>query len=274
MKTILLINDHSPGVMNAAKLAFFIAQELKADLLLADTYRLESSFSECVPEDACVQWDGSQYTNLGDYLAEWNERPNDFQPLIREMNIFGLNEKQLAQRVNQNGVWLVVKGSASGETITEQGCINFHQLLKGITCPILLVPESWVLKTPERVAYIADLRYCRSEILHYLGRLADIWHAGISIAHLSKDGLTDLADPYAAKLFDEAVRGRTDRERLSFNNIKGGDVLQATDVLINGLHHDLLAIAANRFHFNKIIGPYVSGDLPQYLPVPLLIFPS
>jgi hypothetical protein len=153
------------------------------------------------------------------------------------------------------------------------GYLNFDTILSRLRCPLLFVPDGWVLKNIERIAYIADLRYCRMQVVKYLTELAKSCHADLSIAHLAASGIPDMDDHYANDIFDDEVRNKINYDQLFFNNIREKDLATAVDVLINGMHNDLLVMVKNRFHWDEIIGPHTNNTLPAHISVPLLAFP-
>lgn len=275
MKTILVINDNSPGVINAAKFAFFIAQELHADIMLANTFKLNNSFAEkAIAGNTGSRQNNPVMTDLSEYLSSLNDRPNDFEPTIAELDTSAMDEKQLAQIINQRNIWMIAKGSVEPPSSGALSGLNFNTILTQVTCPLLLIPQTWSLKNIERLVYIADLRYCRLQIVRYLAELAKLWYADLSVTHLSKEGLTHMDENFAKKVFDDQVRRNINYDQLFFNNTRERDLPTAVDVLINGMHNDLLVMTQNRFHCKEIMGPYVTGSLPSYITVPLLIFPS
>ncbi len=275
MKTILVINDNSPGVMNAAKLAFFIACKMHANLILANTLKLDNSITEkAIAGNICCRQKDSLVTDLAEYSGTLNDRPNDFEPAINEMDTSAMGEDQLVQMINQRDIWMIVKGTTDRLPEGAHGNLNFNSILNKVRCPLLLIPETWTLKNIERLVYITDLRYCRLQIVQYLARLAKLWHADLSITHLTKKGITHMDEDYANKVFNDGVRKNVNYDRLFFNNTRERNLTTAVDVLINGMHNDLLVMTKNRFHYNEIIGPYITNSLPSYITVPLLIFPS
>ncbi|MCR8560801.1 hypothetical protein KXD93_24300 [Mucilaginibacter sp. BJC16-A38] len=273
MKTILVINDNSAGVVNAAKLAFFIAQETHANIVLANTFKLNNPFAEkAIAGNTASGQDDLLMTNLGEYLDALNDRPNDFEPAIDEMDTSAMDVHQLAQMINQRDIWMIVKGAA--EPLSSESYINFNTLLTRVRCPLLLVPETWSLKNIERLVYLADLPYCRLQIVRYLAGLAKLWHADLSIAHLSKEELVGMDKDFDDEVPDDEIRNKVSYDQLFFNNIPEGNLNTAVDVLINGMHNDFLVMAQHHFRCMGLVGPYVAGGLPPHITVPLLIFPS
>ena len=110
-------------------------------------------------------------------------------------------------------------------------------------------------------------------IVSYLTALAKPYGATLSIAHLSAKGIPDMEENYARAVFKEQVADHLNYNNLHFNNIKEKDLKKALDVIINGLHNDILALVNHRFHFEEILGRYITAVLPENITVPLLIFP-
>ena len=273
MKTILVITDNSSAAEHAARFALLIAQTLRAKVLLAHNCPIEVGPAERVlasgniKEPVCLE-----ANHVFDHLTALNDASNGFKPEIDELNIADKEDSQLIEFINQDHIWMVVKGMAF-DAITEVHQINLNSVLNRVQCPLLLIPENWPLKHIERIAYLADLRYCRIGIVRYLEELAGATGADLSIAHLSAKGLPHMAEDYALSVFSDEVSNNAQYERLFFNNIRERDLPTAVDVIINGLHANLLAVVNHRFHFEEIMGMYITNELPLYITVPLLIFP-
>ncbi len=62
------------------------------------------------------------------------------------------------------------------------------------------------------------------------------------------------------RLFSDGVSAHVDYDQLFFNNIKEKDLNTTLDVLINGLHNDLLTIVNHRFHFEEIFGRHIKEN--------------
>jgi len=111
------------------------------------------------------------------------------------------------------------------------------------------------------------------QVVRYVAEFAKSWHAPVAIAHISANGLPDMAEAYAVSVFSEEICPNINYDRLLFNNIREKDLAKAVDVLINGMHNDLLVLVNHRFHFKELVGYYIAPSLPLHITVPLLIFP-
>jgi len=259
MKAILVINDQSNAARHAFLLATMIAEKRQSKIVLANTYQKRGIFA--VAESA-----GHFITKSEDLAGEVKTKD------IQELDISGMNESEVAQMTGLLRVDMIVKGMAERSTVSA-GRLNVHYILNKVVCPLLVVPENWPLKQLERIVYIEDLRYCRRSAVNCLAGIAEWFGASLSVAHLSADGIPDMEEQYANSVFKKEVYDRLAYPNVFFNNIKEKDVRKALDVLVNGLHNDLLALVNHRFHFREILGRYLTEVLPAYVTVPLLIFP-
>jgi hypothetical protein len=190
------------------------------------------------------------------------------------MDISNFREEDLTRFVISNNIWMIVAGTRElSEQHTADLHINIQSVLNHVRCPLLLVPEKSNWKGFEQIVYIADLRYCRLHAVRYLAELAQPYEANVLVDHLSAKGLPHMEENYALKMFNEEIAAKVSYDRLFFNNIKERDLVKAVDVMINGLHSDLLVMVNHRFHFEEILGRYITHTLPANITIPLLIFP-
>lgn len=262
MEKILFIHDDSPGSFKALAFAISLAGKMDAQLLLAHTFlRAQVRREKMIAGNT-----GSRLTGLTD-----TSFPESNINTAREIDILGMNAKQAAQLINKEDVRMIIKGAAECPTPTG---LNLDTLLNYIYCPLLLIPENWALKEMERMAYLADLRYCQTHIVRYLANLAAACRADLSVVHLTKHGMVHIDEAYAHQLFDEQVRRKVKYEQLGFNYTRETNLIKAADVLTNGMHNDLLVMTKNRYHYNELVGPVINSTLPSHIHVPLLIFPG
>lgn len=269
MKTILVINNATPEAGYAAQFALIIAQKMQVNLLLASTSKVSSAVK--------VLTDGSLYIGTDDPIRErletLNERSDGFKPEIGEIDASSFSENQLAEFIYCNDISMIVKGELDGmQSQLPRKDLNIHTVLNKVRCPLLLVPANWQLKDIERIAYISDLRYCRTYVISQLTRVARPWAASVSVAHIAVDGLPDMEESYAESVFNASTQG-VNYDKLLFNNIREKELLTAVDVLINGMRNDMLVLINHRYHFEEIIGRYITDTLPPNISVPLLIYP-
>jgi len=269
MKQILIINDCTPEADNAARFALTIAQKTRVNILLANTVPVQVMTKVGATG---IDETGSQSFMLEELIAI-NDSQDDFRPVINEMDISGMNEVQLAEFIHTKGISLIVKGEQEVLCVPGTPHLNIQTVLNKICCPLLLVPVKWPLKNIEHIVYLADLRYCRTYVVNYLTELAKPFNADISLTHFSAKDLPDMDQRYAEDVFLNNVQQHVHYEALYLNNTKERDLLKGVDVLINGMHNDMLVMVNHRYHFEEILGRYITDALPANITVPVMVFP-
>ena len=273
MKKIILINDGSTAAPGAAKLALQIAKCVYAEILIVPTYyqikahraRVLAGAGKQVEKDTEIVTD-----QLASLLQQLNKVHGHTAPVISVAEIPATDAGALADLARRADCWMVIRGC--GTMPAGYSAIDFQSLLNRLQCPLLMVPESWAGDSIHRIMYLADLRYCRINIMRYLANWAMASQMDLSLAHFTKNGLVPIVESYGLQLFDELAQ-QLPGCPLTFNNIRERDIHRALDVLINGLHNDLLVLINHRFHFKEIIGERLTGQLPESITIPTLLFP-
>lgn len=272
MKKILLINDGSTAVDTAAKMAFQIARDMHAEILIVQTYDepvVSAAKVLAGVRTMAVNKPEPENDRLSGLLQS-DEQRYGYQLSIPTSSIRLTDAVDIANLALRTDCWLIIRGC--GQMPRDQAAIDFQNLLSRVRCPLLLIPENWTGNPIRRITYMADLRYCRINIMRYLANWAVASKAGLSLAHFSKNGLVPIVENYGLDLFANIVR-QLPGCSLTFNNIREPDIHKATDVLINGLHTDLFVLVNRRYHFKEIIGDRLTDKLPEGMGIPMLFFP-
>jgi hypothetical protein len=273
MRTLLIINDNSSAARHAAEFALGLAQKMQSDILLLNTSAIKTTrVRKVVAGDFDNDFEDYQASEIFGYLKSLNSDCDHFKPGIEEFGMNEISEAAVSDFINKNNVWMVVKGMPDGPAPSKSK-LNIHAVLNMVLCPLLLIPERWHIKNIERIVYLTDLRYCALQIVRYLAGIAKQCRGALSIAHISASGLPDMAEKYALDVFSGAISNKVSYDQLFFNNIKEKNLGKAVDVMINGLHNDILALANHRFHFEEIVGRYITETLPVNISIPLCVFP-
>ena len=272
MRTILVLDDNTPEAKFAIEFTFAMTERMKAKILIAHTIPA-GKIAKKVTAGAAIHDNEIEINKAHDFPTRFNE-DQEFDPQIDDIDISKMDESGVAAIINSNKVWMIIK-AIGGEIKPRHQAhdLNVQIILNKVLCPLLLIPEKWALKKVERLVYLADLRYCRIQIVKYLADLAQHWQADLSIVHISAKGLPDIAENYALSIFENEICVNIDYDRVFFNNIKGGNIPRAVDVIIHTMHNDILALIHHRFHFQELLGAYIGDNLPANIIVPLLVFP-
>jgi Universal stress protein family len=145
MKTILIINDHTPQAAHAAEFALVLAQRMRANIILASSSdpRLDSENYE---------WAGSSHdetiaepihTPLMKKLLRRKKLHPGFSPLIQEVELDD-DREGIFLLASRNDICMVVKGM---DEFVPQALLNvklaINTLPDKLQVPLLLVPSSW-----------------------------------------------------------------------------------------------------------------------------------
>lgn len=275
MKTIFVFNDHSDAAKHAATLALSIAVKTNADVCIANLLKVFQPATKKMELAACALiGDGGSEPDLVTYLNSINKNIGDFKPEINHINVYNHSASQLAEFVIKNNIWMMVKGLDDyGAINMEPPGVEVQHVLNRVSCPLLLVPSKLQIKDFERIVYMADLRYCRVQVVKYLAELSWPYRARLIIDHLSAKGLPDMEQNYSYQVFQDMISKNIKYDQLFFNNIRERNIQKAADIMIHGMQVDLLALVNHRFHFKEILGDYIPRMLPENISIPLLIFP-
>lgn len=275
MKTILVINDRSAEADHAVEFALEMARKAGAGILLWNTFpkTAEQELRVAVP-----------YRSFAYTLADEQEI-NSLHPIpsinyteefmVGQVYTSGFSPDDIAEFVVKKNIWMVIKGTCSigaDQSVLEDD--NTQAILNKISCPLLLIPEHVSLKGFEKIVYTADLRYCRLEIIRQLVQMGRPYGADILVAHIAAKGLPDIDEHYASEVFTNEISSNINYENLFFNHIREKNIPRAIDVMVDVMRTDLLVLVNHKFHFEEIVGHKFCGRLPEYLHVPLLVFPS
>lgn len=276
MKNILVINDRSAEADNAIAFALELANNTNSGLLLWNTFEQPVPTRQVAYASAPYRVGGHQNVNELSLSPDvWLRNHHHTNVSVENYYTSNFTASHIAEFAIKKNVWMIVKGTT--ETNDQQSVFeNDHTqaILNSANCPILLIPQKADKRKFEKMVYTADLRYCRLEVLHMLVKLAQASDADVMVAHIAAKGLPDVSEQYASDVFANEITNNVKYPKLYFNHIKERDIPKAVDVMVDVMGADLLVLVNHKFHFEEIVGRKLSGRLPEYLHIPLLVFPS
>lgn len=277
MKSVLVINDHSSASAYAAKLALAIAQKIKANLILLNVdipVRILPVIEyELAPESIYEDYLEATEAPLIEQLRSQNLFRQSFFPNITVIDIPEFSDGEIAQLLNKEEVWIVLKGIPGEDAFPSQSAETIQAILRKAGCPLMMVPESSDIKGFEQIVYTADLRYCKLYVIKFLKELAATYEANLLFAHIPMSGLPDMKQSEALSIFNDTISTHIRYEKLFFDHIAERNLDKVFDVLTCGMNMDLLAVVNHPFHFEEIVNQYKNYKLPAHITVPLIVFP-
>ena len=145
VNTIMILTELDKSAKIAAEYALTLAQELKTNILLYNSFILQSSPFEHMPDDANTKIIKSSY----DYLEKEVKR---LQGILRSNklpfcpDIFYLSEEgemafNIANIIKNEHIIMIVKGGRFDHDEDDLLGRSFQDILKKVRLPILIVPE-------------------------------------------------------------------------------------------------------------------------------------
>jgi hypothetical protein len=232
MQKIILINDHSNSSIRVTEYANKLASTYGRDIIILSKGEISLKKENMVLAKS----------DSGDDIT------SETSPAYSV-----INSKILITSIKATQPWMIIMS----QSIYEESLLNHVQ------CPVLIFPEDIEVKMPERIAYLADLRYAQVPVLHYLAKLNN-GQENIILAHRCATGLPELARSYTMDLFNIICR-QVQCPRIFLSQMIGGNMSDVVDQVVNGIEADILVCVNRHFYFNEIM---------NYLSVPTLIFPS
>lgn len=277
MRTIVVINDNTPHAVHAAEAALAIAQTCKANLLLANLVAQNETLNAKASVTHGYNQSHDSDENITDDLASHLKMRQvtaaGYKPRVTNLNAVNLTESELADVLNKHNVWMVIHGCGDMKLTADISLIDPFILLNLIKCPLVFMPLTYHARVFQRIVYMTDLRYCQPSVVRYMAEFAKPYASNLLLGHLSASGLPDMALDYALSLFKETVGTAVKYNQLAFSNIKERDVKTAIDVLVQGMHTDMLVVVNHQYHFKQVLGNLIAlKQLPQ-TPVPIMVFP-
>ncbi|QXV64507.1 hypothetical protein INP83_15600 [Mucilaginibacter sp. 21P] len=274
MKSVFVINDNSVEARSVAEAALMFAKSINAGLLIGSkVIRSESVELSLVSgtEDDEHHID----EHLFHYLNVLNQYTEGDETLIREVDITDLDSSSVASFINQNNITMVMVPAdheLTSNAMAKQ--LDLQVVLNKISVPMLVLPANWSYKSIQRLTYITDLRWCRTDVLGYLSKLTHPNKTELFIGHVAASGIPDMSTDFAKQVFFEVAKGCGNYERLNFHHIKSNDIATVADVLVHAMKNDALVLINHSQHYSYFIGKKLSLNQPQLINVPLLLYPN
>ena len=274
MRTLLILNDNSDQAVHAAVFALDLAQQIKANVVVASL----STQDDLVDfEDLQLETNGSlvlQRSELMKILLAHKKEYSDFLPVIQEIELEKFTGNELFQLTIDKEIYLVICGiDEFHSSALRKIKFSMEMLQSKVNCPLLIVPSSWSFNSFKELMYFTDLRFCCLKKIGFMADFAVEWKANIVIAHSTASGLPEIDSQEANDIFIDEVFNRINYKNLALNLINKEEIPDMIKMVVQELRTDLLIFVYKHFHFNTFTKQYFKDKCHLYNPVPMLIFP-
>ncbi len=272
MQNILVPLDFSKNAEHALKYAAFIADKVKAKLILFHSFYSSHASGHLSASAADsgknightlameeMQAFYSQNVSVQDlpveYVGSPKELREDLPRIVKEMNV------DLMVMGTQGSGWL--EGKLFGT--------NTAWVIENINCPLIAIPENDVSFQIKHISYASE--YLSSDITHLktLKHLAGLLEADVTVLHVELNG--DNESDHQLEAFKEKLKNETDVSFFHYKFIKANTVEKALDTYIEQHPLDLLVMSAQkRDAYDKVFGKSITRIMVHRLKSPILFF--
>jgi nucleotide-binding universal stress UspA family protein len=285
MKTIAVLTNFSDRSENAARYALHLAQKIKANILLFNSFLVPSD----IPIDAQVAWPAGEYEEMQSYsekkLKELCEKLEDevktkhasfiFQPKITHLSEEGTIANALDKLEENKDIILMVMGTHSADDLsTFLMGNNCRQIIDAATLPLMIIPGNTFIKDIEKFAFATDITYSDVAFINALTSLAKQFSAEIMITNVNPDTPLDSEHDAAVHLFMNDVTNEVEYSKISYRSIPNSSVKKGLEWLTANSNFDVLVMVHRKSSFFEFFyKSSISKKIAACSTIPLLIYP-
>jgi len=285
MKTIVVLTDFTEKANHAAEYAFRLAEDLKAQLLLYNTYYLPQAF---VAESGAMESDEEhnvykeqsmqKLSTLAAQLErKYRRNMNSHIPSISFETGDGTFEENLRRVQFKSEILMIVMG--------DQGSGGFfnnlvfgretEQTLKNARYPVLLVPEGVHYHSFKKIALALNTSDdATANALNYVTEVARHFYAEVILLHVSPQNGDDEDSDKLLKNFNK-IYETINYENITFRNISENKVASAL-LHYSKLNEVGMICLINKHHafYEYLTHKSVIKQMMEHQNLPLLIIPG
>lgn len=198
MKTILMLTDLSSKAEHVAIQALRIAEAMKCDLLLSNTYAINEEYLS--EDDASwpvetfrrTQADiGQRMQQLSEKLTEETDKIGIYKPHIHVHHQFGEFGSNLGVLTAMFNPFLIIMGARNDEHRSPSRAESEAWIaLSHAGLPILFIPETWHFNEIKHIALSSDLNKISEGNRNFIAMAADLFNAKLTLVHVTTQETT------------------------------------------------------------------------------------
>lgn len=286
MKTILVLIDFSEKSKHAAEVAWTLAKQVKANLLLYNACYIPESKAVLAGPDRLYYDNYTIYNDatrinlqvLADKLARKLVVPGDeFNPSIRCTHDIGTLKDSIKSLQEREEIWMIVMGDKSDEGIIHQLVYSSdsNEVVNKAKCPVLLVPEKFTFKSLKKVAFTTDVfSSVDFRALNFVADLARPFRAEISVTHINLNELGENSDSAHFRAVQKA-KDDINYNQITYKEILADEVPKTLVQYAYNIHADIITLVHKRYpFFEDLFHISTTKRMMNYHLLPMLIFPS
>lgn len=275
MKKILVPTDFSDNAHNALHYATFIADKLKAQIIVFNFFKIPISSGD-VPIDPSLieELENESIDTLQTLKKDVLEKHPGLD--IKCISSSGLDNEvnEICEISDSNKVDLVVMGTkgASGITKAVIGS-NAAHVIDNSNCPVLAVPEFAVFKGIKKIIYATDFNTSDYKSIHFLKELASDFAAELIIVHIADEHHSVIHEADQLEQFKQDLSKYTSIDKITFEMIAGIDIPERLNKLIEETGADIISMSTRKRNlFQRLFDRSMTKKMAYHTHVPLLAF--
>lgn len=284
MKTVLVLTDFSESARNAAETAIKVAEKLRANILLLNTYII----AEYVVTTQPMPWPIEYYKVLKQdsidqlkleekRLAEIikKQEPSDQQILVSSISMGGSLAHVLPDLLKDKDIIMIMMGGRHNKGSELLFGSDIIDVINEANRPVFIISVVPLILPAKNVVFATDLSEEDICSLNYLICLSKYFDFHIHVCHV-----TDIKSDSTPsdKLSDiEQFKSKIDQSKLSclsFIKLEGNHIKKELTKFSNAIDADILILTHKRHSFFwQILHETPATDLARFHTQPLLILP-
>jgi nucleotide-binding universal stress UspA family protein len=280
MKRILVPTDFSPTAERAFRLALDISERSRGTIILYHAYKPEDSEFLSTAENR-EQYNKQTETNLVKRLHRLKKKVTENAAGIPVSAVLGRTPvvDNILGFAEHNNIDLIVMGTqgAGGLRKTVIGSVA-SRVADNAGIPVLLVPEKYEWKDPERIVFASNYENSDKQALSFLLELAKLYNTGVTLIHLISAYLNAEEKEKEKSTFDTyayTLQREFNKFKLKFKMQETGSVVETMENLDKTIPYDIVAmVRRNRGFYEKFFLGSFTKNMAYITRHLLLIIPE
>ncbi|SFH12194.1 universal stress protein [Pedobacter insulae] len=284
MKTIIVLTDFSKAARNAANASVDIALQLRADILLLNSYLIPFAVFSMEGEgrtmvdtsliastsESGLKKEARRLRRLINTRNVVEQKPNI--TIHSSIDSIGHTLKNLNSSIQ---IEMLVIGVHQTSLPLIFSAIDFEPLLKQIHYPMLIMPRNHKGFLIQDFVFATDLKNEDLIALRLMRSYAKAFGFRIHVCHVSKPVFVpDFIEEDKVQKFGHHI-ALLGEGNITFTNLKGRNVVKTLNEFTRSIQADMIGITHNPHSFGwKLLNDTHTSKLIRHQKLPMVIFPQ
>jgi nucleotide-binding universal stress UspA family protein len=284
MKSLLIATDFSVNAKHAAEYGYFLASQLKEDIILCNTFFVPAE----APAAAMIAWPLIEYDELneasGNGLKELkdsllkNDHDFRFKPVIKCANEPGLLADTLNTFIEEGNIEMTILATHGSHGFDALIMGNHSRQMIGAAKGLLmLVPSTAKIAPIKKIAFATDFSDPDNdlEIIYKLIQTIRPLNAELLVTHITKESWPETNLRKSLEQFLTEISNKADYPKIYYRIVRSDKPEKGLEWLCDHGQVDVLAMV-HRDHgvLKEIITGSHTKKMADIVDVPLLVIPE